>query len=245
MARACIYCGKRSEPFRSVEHVVPESLGNHELVLPRGVVCDPCNNGVLSQVDEALVTFEPLAMLRAARGVPSKSGRVKAFSVPGLAVRQGTVRFTDVDGADPAQLPGTVERDLTQRMDERLAAGLARALLKQMLGGMYRDHRRKFVLQPRFDGLRAVILGHEPYRGVLAVSRHWDLATYQRGACGFAYNFVGSSMTPPMWVEGAYLGLTFVATWGRAPSGEMAPALPSLVKETYNVVEVDPRFGVR
>lgn len=41
---ACIFCGPAGTKFSSVEHIVPESLGNKSYILPKGVVCDECNN---------------------------------------------------------------------------------------------------------------------------------------------------------------------------------------------------------
>jgi hypothetical protein len=66
----------RPGPFTSQEHVVPEGLGNKHLVLPMGVVCDPCNNGPLSALDGESLNFPPVAMMRTIRGVPTKQGRL-------------------------------------------------------------------------------------------------------------------------------------------------------------------------
>jgi hypothetical protein len=40
----CVFCKCDSEDSKSVEHVIPESLGSKTIVLPRGLVCDKCNN---------------------------------------------------------------------------------------------------------------------------------------------------------------------------------------------------------
>lgn len=47
----CLYCLREDRAFTSVEHVIPEGMGNKEIVLPVGVVCDKCNNGELSKLD--------------------------------------------------------------------------------------------------------------------------------------------------------------------------------------------------
>ncbi len=41
MARSCLFCGSNG-PFLRLEHIIPESLGNDDLVL-QGEVCDVCN----------------------------------------------------------------------------------------------------------------------------------------------------------------------------------------------------------
>ena len=38
----CIFCHKDSSPSKSIEHLIPESLGNKHHVLPTGYVCDEC-----------------------------------------------------------------------------------------------------------------------------------------------------------------------------------------------------------
>jgi len=60
----CIYCLSTSGDFTAEEHIFPESLGNDELILPKGLVCKECNNNLLSLLDSALVDFPPIALLR-------------------------------------------------------------------------------------------------------------------------------------------------------------------------------------
>ncbi len=38
------FCKQCSDLSNSVEHIIPESLGNKNHVLPKGIVCDRCNN---------------------------------------------------------------------------------------------------------------------------------------------------------------------------------------------------------
>ncbi|MBO5921575.1 MAG: hypothetical protein J6Q48_04230, partial [Bacteroidaceae bacterium] len=40
----CIFCKQESTNAKSVEHIIPETLGNKTFVLPLGMVCDQCNN---------------------------------------------------------------------------------------------------------------------------------------------------------------------------------------------------------
>ncbi len=61
MARAtieamyCIFCKRDSTGSCSVEHIIPESLGNEEHVLPPGVVCGACNNYFASSIEQAVL----------------------------------------------------------------------------------------------------------------------------------------------------------------------------------------------
>ena len=72
----CIYCLTTTASFASEEHIFPESLGNDELILPKGYVCDVCNNGVLSELDNALLKFEPIAFLQVQFVQYTKGGKL-------------------------------------------------------------------------------------------------------------------------------------------------------------------------
>ena len=58
----CIYCRTTEGDFGPEEHVIPESLGGDGLVITNSV-CRDCNI-VLSRLDQQLIEFEPLALLR-------------------------------------------------------------------------------------------------------------------------------------------------------------------------------------
>jgi len=49
--------------------------GKEPILLPRGVVCDPCNNAPLSRLDQALIEFDFVSMVKTLYGVPSKTGK--------------------------------------------------------------------------------------------------------------------------------------------------------------------------
>jgi hypothetical protein len=96
----CLYCKRSDRHFGSVEHVIPESLGNQGLsgkpaiVLPRGVVCDTCNHGKLSNLDDALINFTPISLLRTLYGVRSKTGKLPSSKLGNASLQmfaQGTL----------------------------------------------------------------------------------------------------------------------------------------------------------
>ena len=71
----CIFCKRDSSTSRSIEHVIPESLGNTEHVLEAGVVCDQCNNYFASNVEGPLLS-DPYFRDQCSRaGILSKKGR--------------------------------------------------------------------------------------------------------------------------------------------------------------------------
>lgn len=72
----CIFCEKDSQDSVSVEHIIPESLGNNEHILPRGIVCDKCNNYFASKVEEPVLNSLFFRNLRGRQQVANKRGKV-------------------------------------------------------------------------------------------------------------------------------------------------------------------------
>lgn len=68
----CIFCRDNTSTSRSVEHVIPESLGNTTLTLPRGVVCDKCNNYFARKIEKPLLGSAEIIALRFHQRIPSK-----------------------------------------------------------------------------------------------------------------------------------------------------------------------------
>jgi HNH endonuclease len=71
----CIFCKANSSESRSVEHVIPESLGNTEHVLKPGAVCDQCNNYFASKVEGPLLSDPYLRYQCSQADIASKKGR--------------------------------------------------------------------------------------------------------------------------------------------------------------------------
>ena len=72
----CIFCKRNSERSVSVEHVIPESLGNKTHVLPRGWVCDGCNNYIATKIEKPFLESLYGRSSRAIMAVPNKRGRI-------------------------------------------------------------------------------------------------------------------------------------------------------------------------
>jgi hypothetical protein len=76
----CIFCRLDSSASRSIEHIVPESLGNQSHVLPKGVVCDRCNNYFAREVEKPFMDAPAIELLRFHQALESKKGRVPPVS---------------------------------------------------------------------------------------------------------------------------------------------------------------------
>lgn len=96
----CIYCLTTTSDFTSEEHIFPESLGNDELVLPKGYVCDKCNNEVLSHLDNSLIEFEPIAMLRIQFVLYTKEGKLPSAKFQNVHVKRTDPRNITISAKD-------------------------------------------------------------------------------------------------------------------------------------------------
>lgn len=77
----CIFCKKDTSDSKSVEHIIPESLGNTEHVLPKGIVCDSCNNYFACKIERPLLEMPYFKNIRYRNSIKSKKGKL----VPGVS----------------------------------------------------------------------------------------------------------------------------------------------------------------
>ena len=85
----CIFCKGDSSLSRSVEHIVPESLGNETHTLPPGIVCDECNNYFARKVEKPFFDTPYITQLRFHEVLRNKRGRVpplEGIISPGVPV---------------------------------------------------------------------------------------------------------------------------------------------------------------
>lgn len=75
----CIFCKADSSNSKTIEHIVPESLGNIEHILPAGVICDKCNNYFAREVEKPLLESEYFVQLRFWKDVQSKKGIIPSL----------------------------------------------------------------------------------------------------------------------------------------------------------------------
>lgn len=84
----CIFCKAASDTCVSREHIVPESLGNTEHVLPVGWVCDKCNNYFAREIEKPFLDSLYGRNSRFEMAVPNKNGRIP--SALGIHARSRT-----------------------------------------------------------------------------------------------------------------------------------------------------------
>lgn len=88
----CIFCHKDSSTSKSVEHIIPESLGNKEHFLPKGYVCDECNHYFAIKIENELLSQPYFVSMRFRNEILTKKGKL----VRQKMVFPGAMRSTDV-----------------------------------------------------------------------------------------------------------------------------------------------------
>ena len=92
----CIFCKGDSSTSRSVEHILPQSIGNDDGILPKGVVCDKCNNYFAKELESKVLNSGIIRAIRNRMRIPSKKGRVPPppeNSVPNVTDYRTMSRF--------------------------------------------------------------------------------------------------------------------------------------------------------
>ena len=74
--KQCLFCKKNTDQSISVEHIIPESLGNMDHVLPKGIVCDDCNNYFATKIEKPLLEHPYFRNLRYRNLIRTKKGRL-------------------------------------------------------------------------------------------------------------------------------------------------------------------------
>lgn len=186
----CIYCRTLEARFSTEEHVFPEGLGNDEIILEKGYVCDRCNNGLLAQLDQALLDFGPIAFLRVLYVPHTKGGKFPSANLRNMAIKKTAPTCIAIDAKDRTGLPYNLE-DLgndgvrfqfsaSKHMPNPILIG--RAYFKIALGMIAYNHSAEFALAERYEPARAFVRGERgfPNRLILATlaEPHRNLIVY-------------------------------------------------------------------
>lgn len=88
----CIFCHKDSSTSKSVEHIIPESLGNKSHILTKGYVCDECNNYFARKIEKVLLEQPYFISLRYRNEICTKKRKL----VPQEMIFHGAMKSTKV-----------------------------------------------------------------------------------------------------------------------------------------------------
>lgn len=89
----CIFCKELSDHSKSVEHIIPESLGNKNNVLPKGIVCDTCNNYFSVKIEKPLLELPYFISVRYRNEIRNKKREVPKDTGVVLTGDGGKIRF--------------------------------------------------------------------------------------------------------------------------------------------------------
>lgn len=76
----CIFCKNDSSYSKSVEHIIPESLGNKNNILSKGVVCDNCNTYFGSKIEKIVLEMPYFKSLRGRVMIENKKGKIPSIT---------------------------------------------------------------------------------------------------------------------------------------------------------------------
>ncbi len=159
----CIICNKKSESI-SIEHIVPESLGNKKYVMLKGSVCDTCNNK-FSKFEDTALANSIFVMERAINGIPTKKGKTAKGKIQGLEI-EGDEKFrknhTVVSGLNSKNTkdfnPRTKEFVLRIESFDKSQVATSKLLLKMAIESIYKSKKRLFD-ETDFEELRGFLKG--------------------------------------------------------------------------------------
>jgi hypothetical protein len=167
----CLFCRRHDGGFASEEHIFAYALGNRDYVLPPGVVCDRCNNGPLQKADQALSSFPPIEMLRAERGLATRTKKALVLKMNGSEVwwdAPGELRVRPAKSGVVTQTgPSSGKLQLTsgKPSPERFFRRITYAVWKSALEDLYRRSGAEAGFDRKFDPVREAVIGTKASRG--------------------------------------------------------------------------------
>lgn len=66
---------------KSEEHIIPKSLGNEEMILPKGIICDSCNNYFAREIEKPFLENETIKLLRTFHTISSRKGNIPPLEI--------------------------------------------------------------------------------------------------------------------------------------------------------------------
>lgn len=167
----CIYCLTTTASFTSEEHIFPESLGNDELILPKGFVCDKCNNEVLAGLDNVLLKFEPIAMLQVQFVPYKKDGNLPAANFQNFSMKRTGPKNITIEAKDKTARirnkkvleDGKVSFSFKMRGSKFYPTPIGRALYKIALGMVAFSQGHEKACDPKYNLARGFILGGKEF----------------------------------------------------------------------------------
>ena len=141
----CVFCHKDSSNSKSVEHIIPESLGNKHYFLPKGYVCDECNHYFAIKIENELLSQPYFISMRFRNEILTKKGRFvkEKLFFPEVKKSSEVVMYTTDDGF--------IEAVVDEELYDLIKAGKT----KTMIGPYIPEPEYPNVIMSRFLAKRA------------------------------------------------------------------------------------------
>lgn len=142
----CLYC-RTPGPFNTAEHVVPESLGNDNLILT-GCVCDSCQAYFGKEVEQYVLMKTPIAFWRTIIGIRTKKGQLPSVDMSQPSRSKGILADKHIQNDDIR---------LTSQPDGSTSVAADDSLVRALLEG--RKRQFNLVLTPKKLSMLGRFLG--------------------------------------------------------------------------------------
>ena len=145
------------------------------MILPRGYVCDRCNNGILAQLDNVLIKFEPIAFLQVQLVPYTKNGSLPKANFQNMRMERTSPTHIKISPKEKSGLmqnknlreDGWYSFSLNMRgkpVTKKSIKMLGRALFKIALGIVaLLSQGREQACRGKYDFARKFILGESDF----------------------------------------------------------------------------------
>lgn len=241
MESSCLYCGSISSNSVGCAHVLPDAVIANTATLPRGAICDSCNQYLGHELDAALAMHPAIAVAIQFAAAPGKRGRARQ-ELGGIAISprdDGKIdirmqaRYSEINDDDAGPSSATLDLALPSRRD---LDRIRRAIHHIGLNAFAYAHGLEAALAPRFDPVRRYVRRPHPKQRWSFLERPVDQphgAPFSVGvfeACGNA--FVSIRLRFTEFVVGLIPNADFAAHNGSNAYEEVNASYTTLSRST-------------
>lgn len=158
----CIFCNNNIEK-ESIEHIVPESLGNERYILKPNCLCGDCNNS-FSKFEAEAISKTILGFERARLGIKTKKGKPSIGEVQDIkftAHDELKKNYITAHGIKSEHIVGTNEKDRTFQVKvpafDNNAMATSKLILKIGFESIYQS-KKCFIKEFDFNELKNYLL---------------------------------------------------------------------------------------
>lgn len=169
----------------SREHIIPESLGNTDHVLPPGVVCDKCNNYFARKIEGPLLNSDYFMQVRSRQWLENKRGRVPPQRALFPSAQMGANVWLDGSSIHFAADSEAEQR----RLEAAIISGRTTSL---WIANAEKPTRKLFA---RFLGKVAIEVLAQRLKGLLG----WEEEIVDKTELDLLRNFVRRGQEPGNW----------------------------------------------